>query len=66
MKIVSWIAAIVGILVVLIAFYTRFHGERQVSLMGNHCAAGSLLLVGNTILILGILFAVLDLQDKKQ
>ena len=66
MKVVSWVAAVVGMLVVLIAFYARYHGEQTISVLGTQSAAGSALLVGNTILLLAILFVVLDLQGKRK
>jgi len=62
MKIGAWIIAVVGILVVLVAFFIRFYYEGTVSLMGGR--SGSILLVGNTLILVSILFAVLNLHDK--
>ena len=62
MKNVSWITASVGVLIVLIAFFVRFHQEPAVAMLGGR--SGSILLVGNTIILVGVFFAVLTLKNK--
>jgi len=65
MKLVSQVLAVIGAIAVLLAVYGRFHGAPTITLQGRHFAAGSLLLVGNTILLLGVFLALLSKQDRK-
>ena len=59
MKAVFWIAGVVGLLVVLFAVIGRFHGPATVTVLGRLFEAKSLLLVGNTILLVGLYFGLL-------
>ena len=65
MKIVSQIVGLLGVLVALFAVFGRFHGAPTIGLAGHHFAAGSVLLVGNTLLLAGVFLALLEMQTKK-
>ena len=65
MKTVSQIVGAVGVLVVLMAIYGRFHGAPTVALHGHIFAAASVLLMGTAILVFAVFLAVLGLQEKK-
>ena len=65
MKTASQIVGVVGILVILMAIYGRFHGAPTVALHGHLFAGASVLLMGTAILVIGLFLAVLGLQEKK-
>jgi hypothetical protein len=58
MKIVSWVVAALGLLMVLVSVVGRFHGPPTVTLLGSTHFASSVLLVGNTLLLAAIFLAV--------
>jgi hypothetical protein len=57
MKSVSWFAAALGILIILVAIVGRFHGAPSVTLFGSRHTATTFLLAGNTLLLLAIFLA---------
>lgn len=59
MKALSWILGLVGLVVVVLAVLGRFYHLPTITLMGQSHAAASVILVGNTILLLGVLAALL-------
>lgn len=54
MKMASWVMTVAGILVFAGAVYGRFHGPSTVALAGRLFSASSLVLVANTLILLGI------------
>lgn len=66
MKKVPLIVGVLGLLVILAAFVGRFHGAQTVTIGNAHVAASSLLLVGNTLLLVAILMGVLNLQKQQE
>ena len=65
MKTVSQLVGAVGVLVILMAIYGRFHGAPTVALFGHLFHGSSVLLMGTAILVFGVFLAVLGLQEKK-
>ncbi|MFH0953099.1 MAG: hypothetical protein V1873_02085 [Verrucomicrobiota bacterium] len=65
MKMLSWLVGVLGVLVILAAVYGRFHGPPSVILAGYSFAARSVLLAGNSILLVGLWLGLVDLQTKK-
>jgi hypothetical protein len=65
MRFLSQAAAILGLLVILGAFVGRFWGRPTVTILGHAHTATSLLLVGNTMLVISVLLAVLHPWEKK-
>lgn len=65
MKILSWLVSVLGILVLLAAVYGRFHSAPSIALAGYSFAARSVILAGNSILLVGLWLGLVDLQTKK-
>jgi hypothetical protein len=65
MKGASWLAVVLGLLVILMGFYGRFHGAWSIHVLGERFAASTFVLVGNSLLLIGIFLSVLALQGKK-
>ena len=65
MKIASLIAGAVGLLVIVLAFYGRFHGAPTITFQGKIFSASGFLLTGNALLVIGVFLSVLDSQNKK-
>ena len=58
MKQLAWLVGLAGMLGAAAAVYGRFHGPPTIALFGQTFAAASILLVSNTLLLIGILLAV--------
>jgi hypothetical protein len=58
MKQLAWLAGLAGMLAAAMAVCGRFRGPPTISLLGQQFAAGSVLLVANTLILIGILLAV--------
>ena len=58
MKIVSWIVGALGLLTVLGGVIGRFKGPPLVWVLGHAHTASSMLLVGNTLLLIAIFLAI--------
>ena len=65
MKALSLIAGVLGALVILAALIGRFHGAPTVTfpVLGRHTAS-AVLLIGNTLLVIGVFLLALNLQPK--
>ena len=62
MKKVSWALGVLGILIGIVAVVGRFHGQSAVWILGHAFTAGAILLVGNTVLLLGLFAGLIELQ----
>jgi hypothetical protein len=64
-EVLSLIAGVLGVLVILAAVIGRFHGGPTMTfpVVGTHTGA-TVLLVGNTLLLIGIFLLALNLQPK--
>ena len=58
MKFVSWVVAALGLLTVLVGVVGRFRGTPLVWVFGHAHTASSMLLVGNTLLLIAIFLAI--------
>lgn len=65
MKIVSVVCGVLGILVAIVAFIGRFHGPPTVTIFGIHSAATHVLVIANSLLLIGIFLGQLRPPDKK-
>lgn len=65
MKILSWVVSLAGLAMLALAVYGRFHDEPTMTLMGQTFAGGTLLLAGNSILLVGVWLGLVDLQTSK-
>lgn len=65
MKILSWLVSLVGLAVLALSVYGRFHDEPTMTLFGTTYACGKILLAGDSILLVGILLGLVDLQTRK-
>ena len=66
MKIASLLAGALGLLVIVLAFYGRFHEAPTITFRGDVFSASGLLLAGNALLVIGVFLSVLGLQSKKE
>ena len=60
MKNLAWVAGGLAVLVLLVGVLGRFMGDPLIILFGQTFAARSFLALGNFLLLLGILLALLD------
>ena len=65
MKILSWVLGVLGVLVLLGALYGRFHYDPTVVIAGQKYAASSVVLVGDSLLLLGVFLGIVELQTRK-
>lgn len=66
MKIVPLIVGALGLVAIVLAFIGRFHAAQTITVGQTHVAASSVLLVGNSLLLIGLFLSVLNLQNKPQ
>ncbi len=64
MKVVSFVAGVVGLLVVVLAFVGRFHGPATVTVLGTTHHASTLILLGNTVLLCACWLALMGRKEK--
>jgi len=62
---VSQIVGVAGAVVVVLAVFGRFHGPVTMTVLGHTFSAASVLLMGNTLLVLGVFLALLNMQRQK-
>ena len=65
MRIPSLIFVGLGILVVVFAFIGRFHGAPTVTILGIKSAAANVIIIGNTLLLIGLFLGQLKPPEKK-
>jgi protein-S-isoprenylcysteine O-methyltransferase Ste14 len=65
MKIVAQVVGVVGVLVALLAVYGRFHHQPTLTLQGHTFAAGSVLLLANTLLLVAAILLLLEQTRAK-
>ncbi len=65
MKLVAKMLGVLGILVAIVAVVGRFYNKPTVTLLGHSFAAGSILLVANTLLLLAVLVACLKCEEER-
>lgn len=65
MKIVSQLVGLAGALVVVLAVFGRFHGPSTMTVLGHTFSAASVLLMGNTLLVLAVFLMLLNMQRQK-
>jgi hypothetical protein len=58
MKMLSWLCAATGIVVLLLAVYGRFHSAPSITIMGHGFAGSTVLLGTNTLLLLSVVFGL--------
>lgn len=66
MKMAALVVAGLGVLVLLLGLYGRFHGPPSVYVAGESFAASTFLALANVVLTIAVLIAVLFPQNKKQ
>ena len=64
MKILSWLAGILGSIVALVGIIGKLSGAETINVLGEH-APSTFLILGILCVVIGIWFAVLGLQAKK-
>jgi len=64
MKVVSWVAGILGIIVALVGVINKLGGAGTINILGEHFSS-TFLIVGILFVVIGIWLAVLGLQAKK-
>lgn len=65
MRVASLIFAVLGILVVILAFIGRFHGPPTVTILGIKSAATNLLVLANTLLLIALFLGQWKPPEKK-
>ena len=64
MKVLSWLAGILGIIIALVGIIGKLGGAVTINVLGDH-APSTFLILGILCVVVGIWFAVLGLQTKK-
>lgn len=65
MKLASQAVGLAGVLLILVAVFGRFHGPPTITVFSHQFSAASVLLMGNTVLLLAVFLALLNMQANK-